>query len=316
MHSTPTRPRSLRRLFPFALSIALAVVAGCTDRASPTGPAAVMSRPSLAAASLPGWNWTGPGTADVTSPSSGALQFDYGYDTGCCESGTWNFDAPAAATGTYSFDWSYSGFHGWFYDAAQVVVWADGPGGITSTTLVSTTPNGNCEFYGTDCGNDIDGPFAFSGSASIQRNAGYAWGVTVSGSNGDCCGALVGTLTLSVQPFTFTGFFAPIDNLPAMNVVKAGSAIPVKFSLDGDQGLEIMAAGSPSSALITCDALAPQAPVEETTTAGNSALSYDAVADQYVYTWKTDKAWAGTCRQLTVTLTDGSQHTANFRFAR
>jgi hypothetical protein len=49
-------------------------------------------------------------------------------------------------------------------------------------------------------------------------------------------------------------------------------------------------------------------------TAGSSSLSYDATTDQYVYVWKTDKAWANTCRQLMVTLDDGSVHTAEFKF--
>jgi hypothetical protein len=31
--------------------------------------------------------------------------------------------------------------------------------------------------------------------------------------------------------FTFSGFFAPVANPPALNVLKAGSAVPVQFSL-------------------------------------------------------------------------------------
>ena len=36
--------------------------------------------------------------------------------------------------------------------------------------------------------------------------------------------------------FNFTGFFQPVDNLPAINVAAAGSSIPVKFSLGGNHG--------------------------------------------------------------------------------
>lgn len=32
--------------------------------------------------------------------------------------------------------------------------------------------------------------------------------------------------------------------------------------------------------------------------------------------WKTSKAWAGTCRELIVTLDDGSTHTAQLTFTR
>ncbi len=52
--------------------------------------------------------------------------------------------------------------------------------------------------------------------------------------------------------YEFSGFFTPVDNLPTLNSVKAGSAIPVKFSLNGFQGLDILAAGSPASQTIAC----------------------------------------------------------------
>ena len=55
--------------------------------------------------------------------------------------------------------------------------------------------------------------------------------------------------------------------------------------------------------------------VEQTVSAGSSGLTYDAASDQYVLTWKTDKAWKGTCRQLTLKFNDGGgTYTASFRF--
>jgi hypothetical protein len=96
--------------------------------------------------------------------------------------------------------------------------------------------------------------------------------------------------------------------------VRRRGAIPVKFSLGGDQGLDIFAAGSPSSRQIACDTGPPLDAIEATVTAGGSSLSYDASTDQYAYVWKTQKAWAGTCRQLDVQLSDGSHHVASFSF--
>ncbi len=118
----------------------------------------------------------------------------------------------------------------------------------------------------------------------------------------------------SCTQFNFLGFFQPVDNLPVLNVSTAGQAIPVKFSLSGDQGLNIFAAGYPASSQIACDANAPGDVIEETVTAGGSSLSYDAATDRYIYVWKTQKAWKGTCRILVVRLTDGSDHFAKFRF--
>ena len=110
--------------------------------------------------------------------------------------------------------------------------------------------------------------------------------------------------------YDFTGFFRPVDNLPAVNGVKAGSAVPVKFSLNGNQTLAVLD-GVPTSMAIACGSTAGNMiePLETTTSGG---LSYDSVTDQYVYVWKTEKAWAGTCRQLVVRLADGTLRWANF----
>src|SRR6266540_3526613 len=115
-------------------------------------------------------------------------------------------------------------------------------------------------------------------------------------------------------PFDFSGFFPPVDNPPAVNVVNAGRAIPVKFSLSGDKGLNIFAAGFPVSQQIACGDGAPESEIEQTVTAGGSSLSYDAESDTYTYVWKTEKSWAGTCRQLIVRLNDGSERVAFFKF--
>ena len=123
--------------------------------------------------------------------------------------------------------------------------------------------------------------------------------------------------------YDFKGFFPPVDNddLDDLNVAKAGRAIPVKFSLDGDQGLEIFEVNypevdypNPKSIQITCEGMALDGDEIGTVTAGESSLNYDATADQYIYVWKTVKDWAGTCRKLVVLLNDGTSHEANFSF--
>ena len=125
---------------------------------------------------------------------------------------------------------------------------------------------------------------------------------------------VIGINFASPIQYTFTGFLQPVDNLPVVNTVKAGSAIPVKFSLGGDKGLNIFASGFPASQGIACSSGAPTDAITETANPGSSTLSYDTASDRYVYVWKTEKAWADTCRRLTVKLADGSEHPAIFRF--
>ncbi|WP_215543460.1 PxKF domain-containing protein [Amycolatopsis sp. CA-230715] len=110
--------------------------------------------------------------------------------------------------------------------------------------------------------------------------------------------------------YSFTGFFPPVDNPPSVNDRNAGSTVPVKFSLAGDQGLGIFPSGSPASQQYDCTTGAPIGAAQAT----SGALSYDSGSDRYQYNWTTDGAWAGTCRHLQVTLIDTSTHTADFRF--
>jgi hypothetical protein len=162
---------------------------------------------------------------------------------------------------------------------------------------------------------------SFSNESSLKLNH-YENGAWVNHTISlDTINNIICASVTSLSPFAifeteyqFSGFFQPADNLPTLNVVKAGSAIPVKFSLGGDQGLNIFAAGYPVSISINCDTGAPQDVIEVTVTAGNSSLSYSAATDTYTYVWKTDKAWAGMCRQLVVRLNDGTDHVANFKF--
>ena len=108
----------------------------------------------------------------------------------------------------------------------------------------------------------------------------------------------------------------PVENPPTVNVVKAGRAIPVKFSLNGDQGLEIFEEGYPKSIPIICNNTPASGVIEDTVNAGMSSLSYDTETGQYIYVWKTEKKWANTCRKLVVLLNDGTYHEAYFIFKK
>jgi hypothetical protein len=120
--------------------------------------------------------------------------------------------------------------------------------------------------------------------------------------------------TYRVVAYAFSGFFQPVDNLPVLNSVRAGNGVPVKFSLGGNQGLNIFAAGYPKSGKIPCSGADPITTLEATVTAGSSTLSYDQTSGTYTYVWKTEKVWAGTCRELTMRFADGVVRRATFTF--
>jgi uncharacterized protein len=115
--------------------------------------------------------------------------------------------------------------------------------------------------------------------------------------------------------YIFSGFFPPVENPPEFNVVRAGSSIPIKFSLNGDMGLDILAPGSPSSHEIACTSGSSDgSETGDYASSSTSGLAYDPVADQYIYVWQTDSTWANTCRQFTLGLDDGTEHILYFRF--
>jgi hypothetical protein len=174
-------------------------------------------------------------------------------------------------------------------------------------------------------------PVFLNGTATASPRASDATSGLASASCGTVITSNVGSFTVActatdnagnvanasvnyVVIYQFLGFFQPVDNLPTFNSVKAGQGIPVRFSLGGNYGLNILAAGSPTSQPIACSSGEPVDDIEQVVTVSNSGLQYDAPTDTYTYSWKTQKAWAGTCRQFNLTLTDGSSHLANFQF--
>lgn len=115
--------------------------------------------------------------------------------------------------------------------------------------------------------------------------------------------------------YDFKGFFSPVDNLPVFNEMNAGRSVPVKFSLQGNQGLAIFAS-TPSSKPVACDIYAVTDAIEVTVNDTSSKLTYDVLSDTYNYVWNTDKAWTGTCRQLDIALIDGTSRSAQFKFKK
>ena len=111
--------------------------------------------------------------------------------------------------------------------------------------------------------------------------------------------------------YTFTGFFDPIANPPSRNVANAGSAVPVGFSLNGFKGPNPFKVASQQ---VDCASGQGIGTLVAASAVGGSGIQYDAVNDVYQYNWKTDRQYAQTCRQLVVTLNDGTNHTAYFEF--
>jgi hypothetical protein len=109
----------------------------------------------------------------------------------------------------------------------------------------------------------------------------------------------------------FGGFQSPIAAPPGLNDAKAGSTVPTKFTLSEQGGAPDTAAVF-ASQQVDCTTLAPSGPISPAQTPGSRAL--ESSGNLFHFNWKTESAWAGTCRQLIIRLQDVSDPVAYFRF--
>lgn len=121
------------------------------------------------------------------------------------------------------------------------------------------------------------------------------------------------TLALK-SSYRFGGFLGPVNALPVVNTVAAGTGVPVRFRLGADQGLDIFTSGFPASRWMPCRTDAATDEIEHTVPASGDSLRYDAATGIYTFIWKTDSAWRGQCRRLILRLADGIEHSTVFHF--
>lgn len=122
------------------------------------------------------------------------------------------------------------------------------------------------------------------------------------------------TRSYTVDPWTFKGFYQPVDMNNVLNTVKGGSTVPLKFELfAGSTELTDTAnVVTPLKATkVACDTGLSLDEIEMVAS-GSTALRYDGTAGQYIYNWKTPTG-AGTCYNVTIAANDGSSQTAKFK---
>jgi hypothetical protein len=123
--------------------------------------------------------------------------------------------------------------------------------------------------------------------------------------------ALGGTAT-SARTYTvvyaFSGFDPPVSTTGSITDAKAGDGLPLKFSLHGNQGTNIVTRTSWQPASCT------NWSTLGTTNPGQGQLSYNPTTDRYLDLVTTDPTWKGTCRTLDLQLADGTHHTIHITF--
>jgi len=154
------------------------------------------------------------------------------------------------------------------------------------------------------------GTCALSGNVLSLTNVGACTVAADQVGNAEYEAAPQQTATVAVRwPFAgFVGLKAP----PALNTgIRPGNTVAMRFSLGGNRGMSVLA-GSPTVAAYPCNSTLPP-PGAGSPNVGT--LDYNATAQQYTYNYVTLKSRASkSCVQFSLTLADGSIHTALFQF--
>jgi hypothetical protein len=200
---------------------------------------------------------------------------------------------------------------------ASPTVDAGGPysvieGGSVNVTATGFEPDGQGLTYAWDLDNndsfETPGQSVAFSAATIQAPATLTIRVRVTDPGGlfDIDEATVNVI------WAFAGFEGPLNG-GSVNNAKAGANVPVKFSLGGNQGLNLFRVGYPASGSYTCGTT-PPSDASQPIAIGGSGLQYNSAADEYSLQWKTDKAWKNTCRVFVLGLRDGTNITLAFQF--
>ena len=155
------------------------------------------------------WAGTGPDTIAVVvnSADSVTLGYRYHYPMTTLQVNVdghsvfpwkvWTYSTTAVASGSYTFHYNYSGNHYVYNAYATLEAFAVGPSG--TVVVVPLIPYASY----TDPYGNVNGPFTFSGNATLILTAGQAWGVRPAGYNYDSNYKLIGTVTLTPAVYNY-----------------------------------------------------------------------------------------------------------------
>jgi hypothetical protein len=189
---------------------------------------------------------------------------------------------------------------------------------VTPPADVTTGPtqwNGAIVSYGAASAQDlVDGSLPAECSPASGSLFGFGPNVVTCTATDAHGNGGTATFTITVAPFTFLGYFQPVDNA-VTNTVKGGATVPVKWKLLGEGGLvitDIRAVRSTKAQSVACGSMPGTEDVIEVTMTGGTVLRYDFTGQQFIFNWQTPKL-PGTCWRLDVTFTDETTKSANFK---
>lgn len=181
-------------------------------------------------------------------------------------------------------------------------------------TVQGTGINGAVVTYNASATDVVDG--AVSPVCSPASGSTFGYGTTTVN-----CTATDAAGNTSSKSFTIrvayrtSGFYQPVDMNGTLNIVKAGSTVPLKFEIFAGN-TELTTTSSILSfkvATTNCSSLGAVGTDDiEVYSTGGTILRYDTTGGQFIQNWQTPKA-VGVCYTVTMTAVDGSSIVAYFK---
>jgi len=181
-------------------------------------------------------------------------------------------------------------------------------------TVQGTGINGAVVTYSATATDVVDG--AVTPVCSPASGSTFAYGTTtVTCTATDAAGNTNSkSFTLRVT-YRMSGFYQPVDMNSTLNLVKAGSTVPLKFEIFAGN-TELTATSSIQSFKVSttnCSTLGVTGTDDiEIYSTGGTTLRYDTTGGQFIQNWQTPKA-VGVCYTVTMTAVDGSSIIAYFK---
>jgi hypothetical protein len=170
--------------------------------------------------------------------------------------------------------------------AASAYYYCSSPGGVWIVSCIGTVPSGDRIPAASV------GPHTFT--------------VTATDANGKTTTASVPYVVV----YSFVGFDPPVDASGTIGDAKAGEAIALKFSLSGNQGLNVISKRTWQPA--SCADWTPTGAA----VVADGKLSYSSPTDRYKDSVSTSSSWKGTCRILRIALADSTSQEVHVRFKK
>jgi hypothetical protein len=276
-------------------------------------------------------------TPDTTDPSldftvSGLVNSDTvasitlssgGYVATATVAGSPYTITPSGATGTGLSNYAVSYVNGSFtVNPAGLTITATNRSKVFGVTYtpVTTNPSPDFTITGTIYGGD-------SVTSITLTCAGYAAGATVAGSPytitpSAAVGTGLGNYAITYAPgsftvntWTITGFYQPVDMNGVINTIKGGSTVPLKFNIYAGNvertSVSDVQGGTCQLFETNCSG-GPEDPMGDLPNTGATALRYDTTGHQFIQNWATPKG-ANHCYVVRMTAIDGSVITAYFK---